>query len=64
VAVWRRGAARSRDSTALHYNLALAYAQRQDYEAALREITRALEIAPDDSTARSLRDTIEEEMGR
>lgn len=62
VAVWRRGAARSRDSAALHYNLALAYAQREDYEAALKEITRALEIAPDDSTARSLRDTIEEEL--
>jgi len=64
IAVWRRGVERSRSSAALHYNLALAHARREDYEAASREITRALEIAPDDSTARSLRDAIVEELGR
>ena len=63
VALWRRGASRVPGFRALHFNLALAYAQREEYEAALKELDRVLEIAPDDPDARSLRGQVEEDMG-
>jgi Flp pilus assembly protein TadD len=64
IAVWREGVARASDSVVLHHNLALAYANREDYAAALREIERALSIAPEDSAALALRQAIEEDMRR
>jgi Flp pilus assembly protein TadD len=62
VALWRRGASRVPGSRVLHFNLALAYAQREEYEAALRELDRVLDIAPDDPDARSLREQVEEDI--
>ncbi len=64
IAVWREGAERAPGSIALHHNLALAHANREDYAAALREIERALAIAPEDSAALALRKAIVEDMRR
>ena len=62
IAVWRRGVDHVPGAYALHYNLALVYAQQGDYEAALKEMNTVLELAPDDTDAKSLRDEIEKDM--
>jgi Flp pilus assembly protein TadD len=64
IAVWQDGVSKASPSVVLHHNLALAYANREDYAAALREIERALAIAPGDSAALSLRKAIEEDTRR
>ncbi|MBP2681854.1 MAG: putative O-linked GlcNAc transferase-putative TPR-containing transrane protein [Candidatus Krumholzibacteriota bacterium] len=64
IAVWREGLAKAPGSVILHHNLALVYANGGDYVSALRELERALSIAPEDSAALSLRKAIEEDMRR
>ena len=64
IDTWRRGVERNPGSYPLRYNLAMAYAQTDQFLNALEEIDTVLNLRPDDENAKRLRTWITQKMGR
>ncbi len=63
IAIWRQGAEHRADSFALHFNLAIAYAQTGQLMLGRREIEAAIRINPNEPEAVRLRDLLDQQIG-